>query len=123
MRLRPRGWYVRLVSSTQLAWTSHLPQAASTALALALASAKIQPADLGPGGRSMTRLAGSSPEMWTDIALDNATALSGTLVALEEQLRDLRAALARGDTESIRGFFTAGRRWSTTGHGSSGDLP
>jgi hypothetical protein len=54
-----------------LAWTSHLPQAASTALALALAGAGIRPGDLGPGGRDMTRLAASSPSLWTGIALDN----------------------------------------------------
>nr|MDQ3309037.1 prephenate dehydrogenase [Gemmatimonadota bacterium] len=54
----------------RLAWTSHLPQAVSTALALALGGAGIERRELGPGGRDMTRLAGSSPELWTDIALD-----------------------------------------------------
>ena len=105
----------------QLAWTSHLPQVASTALALTLASASIEPADLGPGGRSATRLAGSSPEMWTDIALDNAGVLSGALATLEAHLGELRAALARADAESIRGFFVAGHQWSL-GNGPAGEL-
>ncbi|MGH7448899.1 MAG: prephenate dehydrogenase, partial [Longimicrobiales bacterium] len=43
-----------------LAWTSHLPQAASTALGRALARAGVQLDRLGPGGRDMTRLAHSS---------------------------------------------------------------
>lgn len=100
-----------------LAWTSHLPQAASTALALALASAEIAPSDLGPGGRDMSRLAASSPEMWTGIGLENAAVLSGAIEALEERLRELRAALARGDEPAVHLFFEAGRRWSQ-GNGS-----
>lgn len=96
----------------QLAWTSHLPQVTSTALALALASAGIRPADPGPGGRDMTRLAGSSPEMWTDIARNNAEALSEAILSLEIKLGDMRAALATGDEQAIRRFFTAGHQWS-----------
>ncbi|HEV2131793.1 MAG TPA: prephenate dehydrogenase/arogenate dehydrogenase family protein, partial [Longimicrobiaceae bacterium] len=101
----------------RLAWTSHLPQAASTALAQALAAAGIAPCDLGPGGRDVTRLAGSSPEMWTGIALENAAALSGATEALEERLRELRAALRRGDEQAVHRFFEAGREWSK-GNGS-----
>ncbi len=95
----------------RLAWTSHLPQAASTALALALASAQIRPSDLGPGGQSMIRLAGSSPEIWTGIALENAAALSEAITALEERLRELHAALAHADEEAVWRFFAAGRKW------------
>lgn len=102
----------------RLAWTSHLPQAASTALALALASGGIAPSDLGPGGRGMTRLAGSSPEMWTGIALENAASLSAAIAALEERLRELQAALDRGDEQAVYRFFEAGRRWSE-GNGSA----
>ncbi len=103
----------------RLAWTSHLPQAASSALALALASAGIARSDLGPGGQDLTRLAGSSPEMWTGIALENAAALSGAVAALEERLQELRAALAREDEQAVRHFFDVGRQWSE-GNGVAG---
>src|SRR5262249_22263985 len=46
-----------------LAWTSHLPHLVSAALALALRDAGVKRDELGPGGRDITRLAGSSPEM------------------------------------------------------------
>src|SRR5258705_13950838 len=64
---------------SRLAWTSHLPHMVSTALALALAGAGVDRTLLGPGGRDTTRLAGSSPEMWTAIALENASAIAGAL--------------------------------------------
>lgn len=99
----------------RLAWTSHLPQVASTALALALAGAGIHPRELGPGGRDVTRLAGSSPEMWTDIALENAAELGNALSALEHHCQQLRTALATADRPSVHRFFAAGRDWNQGG--------
>lgn len=99
----------------RLAWTSHLPQAVSTALALALARSGIAHRELGPGGRDMTRLAGSSPEMWTDIALDNASELGNALDRLEQQCQQLRTALAVQDRASVQRFFAAGQRWNPPG--------
>src|SRR4029079_4124003 len=54
-----------------VAWSSHLPHLVSMALGLALDGAGVERESLGPGGRDATRLAGSSPEMWTAIAADN----------------------------------------------------
>jgi prephenate dehydrogenase len=88
-----------------LAWTSHLPQAAATALARALSATGIPPDSLGPGGRDMTRLAGSSPDVWTPIALDNSASLCGALNRLETELATLREALARADHDAVRRFF------------------
>jgi prephenate dehydrogenase len=98
-----------------LAWTSHLPQSAATALAVALAGAGIPPAALGPGGRDATRLAGSSPELWTAVAADNADFLAEALDALEARLAELRACLAAGDVEATARFFGAGRAWFEQG--------
>ena len=98
-----------------LAWTSHLPQSAATALAVALAGAGIPPAALGPGGRDTTRLAGSSPELWTAVAADNADFLAEALNALEARLAELRACLAAGDVEATARFFGAGRAWFEQG--------
>ena len=94
-----------------LAWTSHLPQAASTALARALGGAGIIPGALGPGGRDMTRLASSSPDLWTGVVLDNATALAEGLAALEREVARLQAALHAGDREVVHEFFAEGASW------------
>jgi prephenate dehydrogenase len=95
-----------------LAWTSHLPQAAATALARALAGAGVRPGELGPGGLDMTRLAASSPALWTGIALDNAGALLEGLAALEKELATLGEGLARGDGKAVQDFFFGGTAWS-----------
>ena len=78
----------------KLAYTSHLPQFASVALALALAGRGVKRDELGPGGRDITRLAGSSPEMWAAIARDNAPALDEALRLAERELAELRSALS-----------------------------
>lgn len=95
----------------QLAWTSHLPHIVSTAVALALAGAGVGRDDLGPGGRDITRLAGSSPDVWTAIAGENAAALDGALAAAEVEIATFRRALARSDTQTLRERFTAAHSW------------
>jgi len=95
----------------RLAVTSHLPQVAASALASVLAERGADRAELGPGGRDMTRLAGSSPAMWTAIAADNALPLSAAVAALEERLHDFRRALDGGDGAELRRFFERGNRW------------
>ncbi len=99
------------VHDARLAWTSHLPQAVSTALALALAQTDSRPADLGPGGRDVTRLAGSSPEMWADILLDNANALGSALEMLIDQLQRMRAAVADGNHADLHRLLSQARVW------------
>jgi prephenate dehydrogenase len=97
-----------------LAWTSHLPQLAATALANALAGAGHPPGRLGPGGRDATRLAGSSPAVWRAICLDNADLIVPALRALEAEIATLRSALESGDEPALAGRFARGQRWSTT---------
>jgi prephenate dehydrogenase len=94
-----------------LARTSHLPHLASVTLARALAAAGVPRAELGPGGRDVTRLAGSSPEMWTAIALDNAAPLAGAVESLRAGLDELHAALLRGDADALHRFFAGARDW------------
>ena len=95
----------------QMAWRSHLPHVLSVALAATLRDAGIQRSALGPGGRDMTRLAGSAPSMWTSIVEDNAVALGGALDAVEAQLRVLRDVLNRGDSSATHEFFANGQEW------------
>jgi len=94
-----------------LAWTSHLPHVASAAVALALARIGFGRHDLGPGGRDITRLAGSSPAMWTAIARENAMEIDAALAAAEDEIAGFRHALATADADGLRERFTAARDW------------
>lgn len=94
-----------------LAWSSHLPQAVGTALGRALSAGAIAREMLGPGGREMTRLAGSSHDVWTGIAMENADELIPALLAMEEEIVACRAALENGDADAVRRFFEGGNRW------------
>lgn len=95
----------------EMAWRSHLPHLVSSALAVTLRKAGVQRSALGPGGRDMTRLAGSSTAMWSAIAADNADAIVEALSAYEDRLRALREAVAHGNAEVIGALLDAGREW------------
>jgi prephenate dehydrogenase len=91
-----------------VAWTSHLPQLASTALAATLAR-RTEMEDCrsvaGPGLLDMTRLAQSSYEIWCDILATNGPQIERALDAYISELRDLRWRL-RGSY--MGGEFEAG---------------
>ncbi|WP_025916790.1 prephenate dehydrogenase/arogenate dehydrogenase family protein [Herminiimonas sp. CN] len=67
------------------------------------------------GFRDFTRIAGSSPEMWRDIALANQAALLDELDAYMMQLAHLRSALANRDGGALEAVFAnaqqARQRW------------
>lgn len=94
-----------------LAWTSHLPHVVSAALALALGEAGVGRDELGPGGRDITRLAGSSPEMWSAIAAENASAIDAALAAAEREVASFRRLLSRADAGELHSKFAAARAW------------
>jgi prephenate dehydrogenase len=95
-----------------LAYTSHLPQMLSTALALTLAEnfAAADPAlEIHGGGlRTMLRLAGSEPKMWEQIAASNHENIAQALEHMEAALRQLRESLGapefRAKFEQAREF-------------------
>jgi prephenate dehydrogenase len=95
-----------------MARASHLPQTAATALAAALARHDITPDQLGPGGRDMTRLAGSDPDMWADILVDNSDQVARALAALIDELSRFHDAVRNLDDATIRSLLAAGRAWS-----------
>lgn len=95
----------------QMSWRSHLPQVLSTTLALTLREAGVHRSALGPGGRDMTRLAGSSPALWMSIVQDNTPALVHSLIALEHQLRVFRESLETADSDETRRSLTLARDW------------
>jgi prephenate dehydrogenase len=80
-----------------VAWSSHLPQLASTALAAALLDRQPDAACVaGPGLTDMTRLAASSYDLWRDILDTNRGEISAALDAYISQLQSLRADFESG---------------------------
>lgn len=81
-----------------VARTSHLPQLLSVLAAGQLADA--QPEQLmlsGQGVRDVTRIAASDPDLWTQILMANQEAVDELLEGVEQEIRNLRKALADGD--------------------------
>lgn len=70
------------------------------------------------GFRDFTRIAGSSPEMWRDIALANRSALLNELDSYIDQVVHLRELLSKEDGVGIDAMFTRARDarqgWITT---------
>jgi prephenate dehydrogenase len=87
---------------------SHLPHVLAYALVADIA-ARPDVARLfqyaASGFRDFTRIAGSSPEMWRDIALANRTALLGELDAYMAQLNQIRTLLDQGDGSALEKIF------------------
>lgn len=92
---------------------SHLPHL--LAFALVDDIARRPQADLlfqyaASGFRDFTRIAGSSVEMWRDIAVANQGALLAELDAYLAALTRMRAMLAAGDGEGLAGVFANARQ-------------
>ena len=94
-----------------MSWASHLPQLTAWALAGALDGAGFAPHDLGPGGRDMTRLAGSSPRMWGPLLSAAAREDAAALRELEARIADIRRILESGDLEALQNAMRAGGEW------------
>jgi prephenate dehydrogenase len=94
------------------AWTSHLPQMVSTALAAALEEEFGDDPELraigGRALREMTRIAASPYSMWRDIALTNSENIAEALQRLEQRLAHLRENLR---TPELRAEFERGNRF------------
>lgn len=78
-----------------VAWGSHLPQLASTALASVIGDRQPEAATIaGPGLLDTTRLAMGSYELWRDILETNAVEISAALDAYIERLQGMREDFA-----------------------------
>ena len=95
-----------------LAAVSHLPHLVAFALVNML-TARPNARKLfgfsGGGLRDTVRIAGSSPEMWRDICLANREALLAALQDYAAELGRVRAALERGDGETLGAMFEHAR--------------
>ncbi|MBA2548483.1 MAG: prephenate dehydrogenase/arogenate dehydrogenase family protein [Burkholderiaceae bacterium] len=87
---------------------SHLPHLLAFALVAQIASdkdAERKFAFAGAGFRDFTRIAASSPSMWSDICISNRSAISSELRTHRELLTELQRAIDEGDAESLRRIF------------------
>jgi prephenate dehydrogenase len=86
------------------AYTSHLPQMLSTALAATIVDELQDEAALpslsGPGLRDMVRLSGSEYQIWRDIALTNTKNLDDALFRMEQKLAHIRENLKTRELEA-----------------------
>lgn len=95
----------------RMAWVSHLPQLVANALAGALDSAGFSREELGPGGRDMTRLAGSNPEIWKDLLEVSAPVTGVGITSVSNALNVLADLLARREIGRIAEFMERTRTW------------
>jgi prephenate dehydrogenase len=94
-----------------MAFVSHLPQLAASALMDAVGSAA-HGEGLRMAGRGLidtTRLASSPADVWRDICLTNADAIEAALDCLIQRLTQLRGDVRHGD--AVEAIFSAAARW------------
>jgi prephenate dehydrogenase len=95
-----------------LAAVSHFPHVLAYALMCEIAGREdcamlLQLA--GSGFRDLTRIAGSSPEMWRDIVFSNRAAVLAELAAFEARLEEVRALVQAGDGAALARMFGRAR--------------
>lgn len=108
------GAYIRQMSvrahDAMLAASSHMPHIVSYALTGALERDEADPMNHGGGAlRDMTRIAGSDPLMWTDIAITNREALLAAIDQFEAEMTSLRAMVDSQDADAMRAYFATCR--------------
>ena len=91
-----------------LAWTSHLPQVVSSALAVALAEGVPDGVAYGTGARDTTRLAASSTAVWRDILMLNRSPIEQSLDAFARSVDTLKRALADEDAAAVAQWLDRG---------------
>lgn len=92
-----------------LAAVSHLPHIIAYSLVNTVADIEASGVDalgFSAGGfKDFTRIASSSPEMWTDICAMNKASLIEMIEAFQSRLERLKRLVDSGDYEAIRGDF------------------
>ena len=111
-----------------VAVTSHLPQLLASALAGQLEHEDDHVLALaGQGLRDMTRIAGSDPELWSDIVVGNADAVAEVLDRLAARLLTvaggLREAPPEVAAEVVRALVESGRSGRQRMPGKHGESP
>ncbi len=94
-----------------LAWTSHMPQAIASALAVTLGEQGPKGVTYGNGSRDTTKRAACNIEMWTDILLMNQAKVIEALEGCSAAMTQLRSLLQDGDIAGVREWLQMGARW------------
>ena len=68
----------------------------------------------GPGLLDLTRIAGSSPELWADILLQNQMPTLRAIDAVDARLQAIRHALLTGDRQALTRLLQEGADWRRT---------
>lgn len=94
-----------------VALTSHVPQIVATALALTLARSDDPLVEkiFGPGLLDMTRLAMSSPHLWTGILATNIHSVDVAIDMFVASIREIQKSAATKDLESL---FESASSWA-----------
>jgi prephenate dehydrogenase len=105
------GAYIRAMEVQQhdalLAASSHMPHVVAYALTRALERDASDPMIHGGGAlRDMTRIAGSDPRMWTDIAVTNRQALLAAMDQFDAEMTMLRELVDRKDERALEDYFS-----------------
>ena len=101
---------------------SHLPHLLAFAVVAQIASdpdAERRFAMAGPSFRDLTRIAASSPSMWTEICMSNRSAISDELRNHRHLLDKLQRALDEGDAGTLRQVFSRAATASRQGSDAS----
>ena len=93
-----------------VALVSHLPHVLAAALVDFVGAEPGRATDCaGPGWRDMTRLAGGSPELWTEILSRNRGPITYALRGLMEKLRAVLEVLETGRDAELEAFLAEAR--------------
>ncbi len=93
---------------------SHLPHAVAFAMVNTIANLS-EKFDLdlfsysGAGFKDFTRIAGSSPEIWKDIFLENKDNMVYTIEVYEKVLKELKDLIIKEDEEGLRKYISKSR--------------
>ena len=96
-----------------VAFVSHLPQVASTALMGLAATEEANEPEillLAAGGfRDLTRLAASNPALWSEILLANREAIVDAIDLFVSRLEGIRDLVSEGRADEVRAAFAAAK--------------
>ncbi len=95
----------------RMVWISHTPQLIANALAHLLQKAGISAQDLGPGGRDMTRLAASAPEMWNSLLATAAADDAAAVRKVASELERIASSLEAGDAATLNQLMRETQAW------------
>jgi prephenate dehydrogenase len=107
------AWIDASAHDARMVHASHLPQVVANLLARHLENHGVARAELGPGGRDMTRLAASSPRVWRDLLEHSAPDLAIALRELGAELEALVELLDARDVGPVAELMRRTRSWAS----------